>query len=188
MTETGGVFCANCNAPIEGEPPIPDDPAQRKPCPECGSTARNLNLSATTLHVSSPSFSSATLTITPYSETLLAKAKEFIDRGDFNIAVVVAHMACEISAERAISRAVAEKGIEYLQDSIFGNYSLATERTREIYNALTGVEIQQQPFWRAFKESVTRRNKSVHRDTTVTQAEAEATYKAASDLISYLKR
>jgi hypothetical protein len=183
-TESGGVFCANCKAPIEGEPPIPDDPAQRKPCSECGSTARMIGL-ASTAKISSTV--TATATIIPYSETLLAKTKEFIARGDFSIAVVVAHMACEISAERAISRAVVEKGIEYLQDSIFGSYSLASERIRKIYNALTGVEIQKQAFWPAYKESVTRRNNSVHRGATVTKAEAEATYKAANDLVSYLK-
>jgi restriction system protein len=35
-----------CGALIEGEPPIPEDPVQRKPCPECGSTSRQQGMSA----------------------------------------------------------------------------------------------------------------------------------------------
>lgn len=133
---------------------------------------------------------SASLTITPYSETLLAKSQELIAKGEFNIAVVVAHMACEISVERAISRAFVDKGIEYLEDPIFAlmsGYNLANERIRNLYNAMTGREVQKEPFWQAFKESATRRNKTVHKGGSVTKAEVEETFKAATDLVAYLK-
>jgi hypothetical protein len=50
------------------------------------------------------------------SEMLLVKAQELITNGEFGIATVVAHTACEISAERAISQAFAAKGIAYLED------------------------------------------------------------------------
>ncbi|HEY8009223.1 MAG TPA: hypothetical protein VIE66_21140 [Methylocella sp.] len=33
ITTGSNVFCSSCGAPIKGEPPIPDDPVQRKPCP-----------------------------------------------------------------------------------------------------------------------------------------------------------
>jgi len=46
MTAADSVFCNNCGDQIEGEPPIADDLAQRKPCPRCGSTARRVNLQA----------------------------------------------------------------------------------------------------------------------------------------------
>jgi hypothetical protein len=133
---------------------------------------------------------SLSLTVTPYSETLLAKSQDLIAKGEFSIAVVVAHMACEISAERAISRAFVDKGIEDLEESVLAflsGYNLATERIRNLYNAMTGKEIQKQAFWQAFKESATRRNIAVHKGGTVTKAEAEDSYKAASDLVAYLK-
>jgi hypothetical protein len=48
---------------------------------------------------SSEAVGSHSLVLVPYSETLLAKAQELITKGDFtnfSIAVVVAHMACEM--------------------------------------------------------------------------------------------
>lgn len=189
MDRDKSVWCTGCEAPIEGELPIPDDPAQRVPCPQCGSTMRSMNLPASTAHFSLVG-GSATFTITPYSETLLDKAQELIAKGDFSIAVVVAHMACEISAERAISRAFAEKGIEYLEESVSAllpGYNLATDRVRKLYNAVTGKPIQEQGFWQAFKNSAQRRIGAVHRGKVVTKAEAEESHKAASDLVAYLK-
>jgi hypothetical protein len=143
------------------------------------------------LETASPDIGAASLTVIPYSETLLAKSHDLIAKGEFSIAVVVAHMACEISAERAISRAFAEKGIEYLEGSVLAfvsGYNLATPCIRDLYNAVTGKEIQKQPFWQAFKESVKRRNKVVHtkRGETATKAEAEHSYDAASYLVAYL--
>jgi hypothetical protein len=134
--------------------------------------------------------STATLTLTRYEETLLTKARELIATGDFRIAVVVAHMACEISAERAISQAFAAKGIGYLEESVLAflsGYSLANERIRDLYNAVTGNQIQNQFFWSHFKASAKRRNDAVHGGQTITKAEAEASLKAASDLVAYLK-
>jgi hypothetical protein len=46
---------------------------------------------------------SATVIVIPYPEALLTKAQELIVNGDFSIAVVVAHMACENVPYRAPS-------------------------------------------------------------------------------------
>lgn len=133
----------------------------------------------------------ATLTLTPYEKPLLDKAQELITKGDmtkgdFSIAVVVAHMACEISAERAILRAFAAKGIKYRKD--FSGFNLASNRLSNLYNAVTGDEIQKKfSSWKAFKKSATRRNQAVHKAKVLTKAEAENSYKAASDLVAYLK-
>ncbi len=90
-----------------------------------------------------------------YSEALLAKSQDLIAKNEFSIAVVVAHMACEIGAERAISQAFMDKGIEFLKEPVFDlltGYNLANERIRNLYNAVTGNELQKQPFWQAFKD------------------------------------
>jgi hypothetical protein len=184
--EIGAVTCGSCGAPITGEPPISEDLNQRTPCPQCGSRARTVGLTVTsTIAIRS----TATATVIHYSEALLAKAQDLIARGEFSIAVVVAHMACEIAVERAISRAFAARGIEYLKDPVFDllqGYNLANERIRNLYNAVTETEIQRQPFWQAFKESATRRNKSVHKGAPVTRAEADNSYNAARDLVAQL--
>ena len=183
----GGVFCSNCGAPIDGEPPIADDPAMREPCRSCGSIERTLNLEARGFSFAS---GRAAATVIPYAETLLAKAQELIARDEFSIAVVVAHMACEISAERAISRAFAQKSIAYLEKSVLdflSGYNLGNERIRKLYNALTGEQIQDQPFWQAFKTSADRRNDIIHGGKIATRSEAEESFQAASSLVAHLR-
>src|ERR1700730_15044323 len=107
-------------------------------------------------------------------------------KGDFSIAVVVVHMACEISAERAILRAFEAKGIKYRDD--FGGFNLANQRVRNLYNGVTGGDFQKNfSSWGAFKDSASLRNKVVHKGRTATKAEAESSLKAASDLVAYLK-
>ncbi|MGO9845092.1 MAG: hypothetical protein ACLPKT_00370 [Methylocella sp.] len=131
------------------------------------------------------------LPLTRYSETLLTKADELITKGEFGLAVVVAHMACEISAELAISQAFAAKGIVYLEDwadEVVSNYNLGHERVRKLYTALTGKQIQQeQSFWKDFKDSVERRNAFVHKGEEVTEADAKASLKAVKAVVEYLK-
>ena len=89
----------------------------------------------------------ATATLIRYEETLLTKAQELIAAGDFSIAAVVAHTACEISAERVISQAFAAKSIEYLEEwatKTLNGFSLSNSRVQALYNAVTGDNIQDQ--------------------------------------------
>ena len=134
--------------------------------------------------------SSTTMTLIPYAQTLLDKSQELILGGEHNVATVVAHMACEVAAEQALSRAFATKGLEYLEDAVtdfFNGFNLGNELIRNLYNALAGREIHEQPFWQAFKGSATRRNGIMHRGENATKEQAEATYEAAGKLIAYLK-
>jgi hypothetical protein len=78
------------------------------------------------------------------------------------------------------------------EDPVLGSeislgYNLANPRIRKLYNAVTGDEIQKQAFWQAFKESATRRNQAVHKGRIITEADAKASFQAASDLVAYLK-
>lgn len=177
---TNRVTCTNCGEPLA------DDLVQQQPCPKCGSMARTVNVEARMMAMSS---ATASVTVIPYSETLLAKSQELIDKGDFNIAVVVAHMACEIAVERVMSEAFMKRDIEDLEDPVLdflSGYSLANERLCKLFNALTRKQVQTQPFWPAFKESATRRNNVMHHGALVTKAEAQTSHRAASDLVAYL--
>jgi hypothetical protein len=138
----------------------------------------------------SQSFSSGSMTGTVVfaSDTLLARSKELIDNGDFSISVIVAVMACEIGVEIAVSHLIISRGIEYLREVLFQNYSLMTGRTKKIFNALTGEEVQQMPFWPDFNSSVVLRNDTVHRWRDVTREEAEKAHRAASELLTYLRK
>jgi DNA-directed RNA polymerase subunit RPC12/RpoP len=181
------VACANCGQSITDESPS-GDPALRKPCPKCGSTAHALSASVTIRIVASITAHAEVVT---YPRNLLNIARSLIDSGQYSIAVVVAHMACEIATERSLSEAFEQKGIKYLQDPIYeflNGYNFANDRIRKLYSALTGDQIQLQTFWNKFKESASRRNNIVHGGATVGKAEAEDSFQAVSDLVAHIKK
>lgn len=125
-----------------------------------------------------------------YPRRLLTLARKLIDDGEFGIAVVVAHVACEVATERTLTDAFAARGVSYLEDSVtelLSGYSLANDRIRKLYRALTGDQIEQAPFWAKFKASATRRNNVVHSSASVTKADANESHQAATDLVDHMK-
>jgi DNA-directed RNA polymerase subunit RPC12/RpoP len=180
------VSCTDC-----GEKLTFDDaalePDQRTPCPKCGSKARTVQMRGS---VSGSSSFSATATVVTYPEILMQTATNLIVESQYSIATVVIHMACEIATERALSEAFATNGVASLEEAVealLPGYNLSNERIRDLYNALTGRKVQDEPFWQAFKESATRRNRIVHKAKLATDAEAKASYSAAEALLNYLK-
>jgi hypothetical protein len=125
-----------------------------------------------------------------YPRILMDVARGLIDQGQFSIAVVVVHMACEVATEQKFSEAFRTKGINYLQESVtdlLNGYSLGNDRIRNLFVALTGDEVQKAAFWAKFKESATRRNKIMHEGLTVDKAAAEDSYRASDDLLTHFK-
>ena len=178
--------CGECGHVITDEAPdIGYD--QRNPCPKCGSLKRSFSaVFEATIHFTG----SVDFTVITYPEALLATCKGLIDDGKYSISVVVAHMACEVSTERALSAAFASREIDELKEPVLdftNGYNLGNVRNRKLYTALTGDNIEQQPFWSAFKESATRRNNIIHNGLIVDQPEAEETYQAASLFVAHLK-
>jgi hypothetical protein len=133
----------------------------------------------------------AKLTVFPYPERLLQLAGSLLADGEFSVAIVVAHMACEISAERALSQAFKAKGIAHLQkrfDGFFSGYNLSNEKVRNLYNAVTEDKIQDQPFWTAFEKSAERRQRAVHRGYVAPESEARASVQAATEFVAHMLR
>jgi hypothetical protein len=133
----------------------------------------------------------ADATVNTYPQRLLKLTEKLIDDGEFSIAVVVAHMACEVATERSLAEAFVNRGIQHLEDSVsefLNGYNLGNERLRKFYMALTGDQVQNTTFWQAFKESATRRNNIVHSAHFATRAEAEASHQAAAELVAHLKK
>jgi hypothetical protein len=139
MADNG--VCENCGASTSGEAA---GGGRRNPCPECGSLARGLDLQAS---IGAGAEVSAKLTHVPYPERLLAVAQDLIAREEFSIAMVVAHMACEIRTEQALSRRRKMSG-----------YNLGNSRVRNLYNVVTGDQIEGQSFWPAFKRAAALRH------------------------------
>jgi hypothetical protein len=127
-----GSICAQCGELI-GELRR-DDPAQWKPCPKCGSTSRTfpVHMDATAQGEHSTAVDAdATVQVqlaAYYPQMLLNLAQRLIDEGQFSIAVVVAHMACEIATERSLVEGSVKK--------VLNGYNLANDRIRRRYTEL----------------------------------------------------
>jgi hypothetical protein len=186
--ERDNITCAQCGQLIVDESPT-GDPEKRKPCPNCGSLARAFSVHLRATIALSASIAQAE--VITYPQTLLSTARSLVDGGQFSIAIIVAHMACEIATERTISEAFTQKGIEYLQDPVYkllNGFNLNNDQVRSLYNVLTGDQIQGRPFWDKFKESAARRNRIIRNSLTVGKLEAEESINVAHTMISYLKK
>jgi hypothetical protein len=128
-----------------------------------------------------------------YPQKLLHLARSLIDEGPdrFSIAVIVVHMACEIATAQSLVAAFETKRIRYIKDWIIdgmNGYSLANQKNRRLYTALTGDSIQDNIFWQKFKESAALRNEIIHEGVSATQEDAEASYKAGNDFVAHLSQ
>ncbi len=88
-----------------------------------------------------------------------------------------------------MSRAYAAKGLEYLEDAVdglFSGYNLGNGRILKLFNALTGKQIQAEPFWQELTKSAARRNDAVHGGTLATEQDAKESLRATSALVAYL--
>jgi len=180
------IACGNCGAPLAEPANTPVE--KRQPCQKCGSISRNFSVEMTASLTVSGSFTATAIT---YPKALLTIAQSLIDQGHFNIAIVTSHMACEVAAERAFDAAYSAKGMEPLGEAVDGlmnGHNLGNEKHRKLYNALTGTEIEKQPFWPRFKDASEKRNSIVHKNGQANKLEAETALQAANDLITHLKQ
>jgi hypothetical protein len=128
----------------------------------------------------------------PYSWQLFGVAKNLLDQGHFGMAIVVAHTACEVAAENQLSRLLKSKQIgEALEDAIvsfLNGYSLNDDRSRDLYNALAGEQIQKESFWERYKLSIRRRNAVAHRGAIMQKGDAEASLQVADEFVRHMKQ
>ena len=175
------TYCAGCDMAIENE--VSSD---RKPCAACGSLARRYSLSAT---LSGTATLRPELEVKRYPDALLDTARRLIDTGEFGIATVVVHMACEVAADLAFSQAYSRAGLVHLQEPVGGllnGFNLANDKIRQLYNAVAGEAIESLPFWQDFKASAGRRNAIMHKGDRATSADAEASVRAGAALVRHL--
>lgn len=181
------TLCGNCGAPLSEPPSTPAE--ERQPCPQCGSTSRNFLVEISGSMSASASMTGSVIT---YPKALLTIAQSLIEQGYFNIAIITSHLACEVAADRAFDAAYAAQKLDALGeaiDKLMNGRNLGNEKHRNLYNALTGSELQNQLFWSNFVTASKKRNDIVHNDKKSGQAnkgDAEAALQAARELIIYL--
>ena len=180
------VLCGNCGESIHEPSNIEVD--DRLACIKCGSKARKFFV-----EFSDSANISDTLSVTliTYPNAILTIARDLIMHGYFNIAIVTSHMACEIASERAFDAEYAAKNLSALGeavDELMNGHSLGNTKHRKLYNSLSGVKIEQKPFWNDFKKASEKRNLIVHKGGQANKLDAEKALDAATQLITYLKQ
>ena len=172
------VHCSSCKAELVS--------VEAGPCPECGSTAKTVSMSArgfagaVSMH--------AELTVVPYSERLLGVSKKLIEDGEYGVAVVVAHLASEVETQRTLHEVA--QGNPDLEKKVRASdgYGLNRFKVRTLYSTLTGDDIEAAPLWPRFKASSDRRNEIVHKSRLASKDEAEESHAACSALVAHLKK
>lgn len=124
-----------------------------------------------------------------YHSELLRAAKRNLDANEPAIALVTAHVECEVLTEQVISAAFKARGIDVLEDSVtdlLPSNSFSNDRVLAVYVALTDDPIQTAAFWQNFKESSTRRNRAVHRGQRITADEGRIACETAEAMLAHL--
>ena len=132
----------------------------------------------------------AEVILPPYIE-IFGSARKLFDKAEGEAAVVVAQTACEVLGADVLSRLVKKRGIEYLgkwigravrESSDFNN-----QLVRDLYAALSGDRIQEQPFWGRYVGHVRARHDIVHEGRRLTKQEAQDSLNAAEEFIRHLE-
>lgn len=127
----------------------------------------------------------------------LERAQDLLDRGDWDLALVVAQTAVEVLVAQVISdrlQAIGdhleENQLPTLRTNLTRNvktYSLNDDPTRELWDDLMEDTIKQADVWAEYKDHVKRRHGVVHRGVEVNQAQATASLAAARAMIEHVQ-
>ncbi|MHB8994187.1 MAG: hypothetical protein ACYC63_02940 [Armatimonadota bacterium] len=175
--EVSGLYCSECNQMLNDK---------SHPCTNCGSTARDVRLFA---RGSAGLSGSVQLRVGEYPERLLQVASVLIQDNELSIAVVVAHMACEMAVEHAVAetlKAPEMARFEKLFPTLFNGYGLNNEKNLKLYVALTGDQIISTPFWTDYRSSAELRNKIIHIGRLASREQAEQAHDVATQLVAHV--
>src|SRR5262245_7500868 len=106
------VTCLNCGTLLAAEGVTP--PASDAPCPACGHIGQAIGIPIANEELKMAG-TVVDASIVDYPHILLQDAARHIVHQDFGVAIVVAHVACEISGQQAMTRAFARRSIPELE-------------------------------------------------------------------------
>jgi hypothetical protein len=127
--------------------------------------------------------------IAPYYRQLLETAKRYRRDGEHELAVISAQTACELVTETAFDKFIRVHRLSGSDKKHARplNCDLGNERVKALYVLLSWDKIERQPFWQGFKDHTKRRHGIVHKGEKATAQEAEASLRAATDLIAHVE-
>src|SRR5262249_42652983 len=110
-------------------------------------------------------------------ERPMDEAATHLGQQRYELALSRAHTACELYGKLALAHFVRERA-ESDGRSFRGN-SLARGDDQQLFRDLTGVEIETEAWWPAYRKHLDRRNEIVHEGIWVTECEAWESMDAA---------
>ena len=122
---------------------------------------------------------------------LIEAAEEMIIGSRFEVAVVTAQMACEISVERVLKAYFSARGLNELEapiQDLLPSFNLGNDKIRKFYIALTGDNISREFFWSEYKTMVKIRNTAIHSGSRIQKSQAQMALRIAKSVIQHLKR
>lgn len=125
----------------------------------------------------------------PYHETLLGLARTLHEEKRHQLVVVTAQMACEIVGEQVLSSLLSQRigGLEKSVSGLVPGHHLRHKGVRDLFDALSGGSLADEPWWRDYDAHVKRRNNVVHGGAAVDEAESSASLRAAAEFCSHLR-
>ncbi len=127
-----------------------------------------------------------------YHDELLASARQLIDAGHSQAAVLVAQMACEVFIAQLLVALMEAKGLKEAAawaEAQRGGFSFVNSETRALYRSLSGEKIQDTfAQWKDYKDHVELRNRVAHRGEKVSKRKAEEVCVVVEALTPHLRR
>src|SRR5258708_6681580 len=101
----------------------------------------------------------------PYHDELLSLCNTLLNENKYQLAVVVAQMACEILADQTLTPLLKDRELPW-------NFNVHNRRVLKLYKDLTRDEIDTAPFWSPYETHAVRRHEVAHRGRRVNETEA----------------
>ncbi|QQR52473.1 hypothetical protein IPG36_08110 [bacterium] len=124
----------------------------------------------------------------PYQSLLDSAARALAD-GDYKVAVILSQTAIEVYTEKILGQLYRQRGIAYLKpefENLLINYNLGNTKVSGLYMALSGDDINQQPFWKDFTDHVRLRNDLVHDGADASVEQATASLAVVNQVIAHI--
>ena len=105
-----------------------------------------------------------------------------ISHDRYEISVVIAQMACEVSVERIFGLFFTHRGLKEFEapiEDLLPSFNFGNDKVRKLYTALTGDNIQSEFFWSEYKTMVSIRNKAVHAGERIQKNQAQMVLRVA---------
>ena len=122
---------------------------------------------------------------------ILNKAKEYLQKDEPEMSVVLAQAACEIRIKRLFVTLLNQRKLGFLIELDWGIFTRGfniskNRKVQRFYVELTGDAIKQTPFWEPLVNLAELRHRIVHDGATCTRAEVELLLEYVQQFFTHL--